>query len=204
MKTISMSVSSECTIDNSKMVYAAINELCQYEVQVGFPKEYSKRHLMASDELRRGGIKLTNPQIAYILEQGDTKLNIPRRPFLVPGVERAIPKLIPLLGPAVREILAKGIPRDSLIKVGRAARNSVRWYILFGNHKPLAAATIRYRKQAGIELKTPLIETGRLRNALSYMVSMNGQRVYLSPQIRETLPASPDNLMRKVGKNLIP
>ena len=142
MKTIRAIVDSKVTIDNTKMVFDAIRELCEYEVKIGFPKEYRKRHVMASDELRRHGVHLDNPQIAYIMEHGDTKLNIPRRPFLVPGVERTLPQIIPLLGPAIREVLAKGIPRDALIKMGRTARNGVRWYILFGNHKPLKQTTI--------------------------------------------------------------
>jgi len=204
MKTIRAIVDSRVTIDNTKMVYDAIQDLCEYEVKIGFPKEYRKRHVMASDELRRHGVHLDNPQIAYILEHGDTKLNIPRRPFLVPGVESVMPKIIPLLGPAIREVLAKGIPRDALINMGRTARNGVRWYILFGNHKPLRPATITARKLAGITLTIPLIETGRLRNALSFMIDKNGNRLHLSAKLHEVLPAGPNTLMRKVGKNLIP
>ena len=47
-------------------------------------------------------------------------------------------------------------PIDNFIDMGRTARNIVRSEILFGNHRPLAKATIAHRKEAGISLTIPL------------------------------------------------
>lgn len=201
---VSTQITTSKTIDNSKLVYNAIKTLTQYEVKIGLPKEYAERESVASDEARRGGVFLTNAEIAFINEYGEPGLNIPARPFLVPGIYKVMPQIIRLIGPAIREILSKQDPRDSLIKVGRTGRNGVRDFLLFGSIQPLAHATIQYRKDAGIDHNTPLIETGRMRNALSYMIDFEGQRVFISDKIREKVPVDGKNLMRKVGRNIIP
>ena len=86
-------------------------------------------------------------------------------------------------------------PIDNFIDMGRTARNIVRSEILFGNHRPLAKATIAHRKEAGISLTIPLIESGRMRNALSYMIDLAGHRIFISDKVREIIPA---------GSNVIP
>jgi hypothetical protein len=203
MKVITQ-IGTKVTIDKMSLIRSALSELEQYQVKIGYPYEYREREVMATDELRREGVTATNPELAYINEYGDPALNIPPRPTLIPGIYSAMPTIIRLLGPAIREVLTKGSPRDSLIIMGRTGRNAVRAYILFGAVRGLAGATLWYRLRAGISLTTPLIETGRMRNALSYMIDRNNQRVFLSDKLREILPASPQTLLRRVGRNIIP
>lgn len=215
MGFLSFTSTTTKTIDKSELIYNAIKQISLYEIKVGYPSEYKDREVMASDQLRRGGVHLTNPQIAYIMEYGDTKLNIPPRPSLIPGVDNAIPQILRYLGPALRAVINRQSPLDTFIDIGRIARNSARQQILFGDHEELAPATLFHRKEAGITLTIPLIETGRMRNALSYMVDLAGYRVYLSPKVREIVPASNAitkgmspatqrlNLMRKVARNRI-
>ena len=203
------------TIDKQALIQKALDDLALYEIKIGFPVEYKQRELVASDLLRRSGVNLTNPQIAYIVENGDTKLNIPPRPFMIPGIEAALSQLSRMYGPVIRAVINKDSPVDGLIDIGRVGRNSIRNYLLFGDHKALAPATIYMREHSGITLTIPLIETGRMRNALSYMIDLAGHRVYLSPKVREIIPASnvvtkgsneavqKFNLMRKVARNRI-
>lgn len=202
--SVKIQVSSTVTIDRTKMIRDALGDLEEYEVKIGYPKEYADREVMASDALRRGGVHLTNPQIAYINERGDPGMNIPARPTLIPGVVTAMPQIIKLLGKAIRVTLVHGSPRDALIEMGRTGRNGVRRYMLFSQVRALKPITIIYRQRAGITLTTPLIETGRMRNALSYMIDRNGQRLFLSGKLRETLPITTKSLMRHIGRNIVP
>src|SRR5882724_12416208 len=68
----------DVTVDKVKEVQLAIRALANTRVMVGIP----------SDKAARKG-KINNAQLGYIHEFGAPEVNIPPRPFLVPGVQGA-------------------------------------------------------------------------------------------------------------------
>jgi hypothetical protein len=115
----------------------------------------------------RGDGPLNNPTLAYIHEHGSPAANIPARPFLGPGVERAVPQLSSLLTAGARRALAgdPGAANQALQRVGVVAVGEVQSYMSSGDFAPLQPETIRRKGSS-----RPLIDTGQLRQAVTYSV----------------------------------
>jgi hypothetical protein len=175
--------------DNSERVLRALKELSGKEVLVGFPQ---------STAARDDG-PINNAAIAYVMENGSPEHNVPARPFLVPGVRRVLPQALAQVGKAVVALVDgnRGKADEALNAAGIIAMNSARREIGSNIPPPLKPSTIRGRKYArGTKSRrdsenkylalvkggmTPssaqsatgiiaLINTGQLRNALTYVV----------------------------------
>lgn len=160
-------------------IFAALEQLTKTDVMVGIPH----------GEARSDG--LTNAEIGYVQETGSPINNIPARPFLVPGVEAVQDQIADRLGKAVAAALdgsPAGVVRQ-LNAAGMIAQNSVRATINSGEFEPLALSTIRKRARKGRKgakkylkqlsdgqeppdagLVKPLIDTGQLRNSITYVL----------------------------------
>lgn len=103
---------------------------------------------------------------------GPHEIVIPPRPFLEPGVIKALPETIPRLRAAATLGLKGdfGGANTQLETAGILAVNSVRSYIGDGIDPPLAASTLAKRRSKGRTGTIPLKDTSEMNNALTYVV----------------------------------
>ncbi len=177
------------TRDNVAEVVTSISTLVSKQVLVGIPESTTDRS--------EG--RITNAALGYIHEFGSPAANIPARPFLRPGVKKATPEALVQLRAAVQAALVgnKAKVDQSLNGAGLIAASGAKQEISSGDFAPLSPSTIRNRHRArqtasmrpseeeylglvnggmspgeaqeatGIR---PLINTGALRNSLTYVV----------------------------------
>lgn len=141
---------------------AAISTLTKSRVLVGIPAENAGR----DDE------PITNAAIGYIQEYGAPEANIPPRPFLVPGVEDAKEGVVEAFrGGAQRATSGDASAADKALgRAGTIAEAAVRRKITNGPFVPLSEATLKQRAARGVTRTKPLIDTGKLRDSISYVI----------------------------------
>lgn len=170
-----------------------LDQLASMEVLVGFPEETTERK--EGDEPSG----LTNAALGYIHDNGAPEANIPARPFMVPGIKRAGPKLAELAKRMGKQALNATTANVVAIEqgyhaMGLVAQAAIRATINEGVDPPLADATLRARaakgrkgakqelvnRAAGLPASTslakPLVDTGQLRNAVNYVVRNRKKR----------------------------
>jgi len=166
-----------------------IERAVRTEVLVGIPRATAMRE----------GDTISNAEIAYINEHGDPVRRIPPRPFMEPGLQRCRDRVSAVMAEGV-QVLVKG--RHLLWyakKVGLICQASIRGVFRDNNWKPLSPRTIMARaqrtvaKHKGFADKTargqqselqrelarragdrPLIDTGALRQSITYVVTEGG------------------------------
>lgn len=167
-------------------ILQAVGELSKVDVLVGIPH----------GETRADGDGLTNAQIGYLQENGSPAMNIPDRPFLVPGVEEVQDEVGDTLVKAVDAALTGNHKRMMffLEMAGKKAMDSVRMYFVNGEFAPLSLATIQARARRGRKgakkylkqlesgpaetgLVRPLIDTGELRKSVTYIIMKKDKEV---------------------------
>lgn len=118
-------------------IVANLQILGSKQVQVGIP----------GDAGGRAGV--TNAQIGYYHERGAPEAGLPARPFLVPGIQDAQPKIATLLATAAKKAVdPKGAKPDVaavLQGVGLVAVSAVRKKFDDNDWEPLADSTIKAR-----------------------------------------------------------
>lgn len=169
-------------VDRLKEVLQSINGLVDKQVLIGVPDSTAGR--------KDKGAPLSNAEIGYIQETGAPEINLPARPFLVPGVAAAQSKTLPQLQKGVEAALDGDIDavQRRLSSAGLIAQSSVRKRINSGITPALSEATLRERarrgrkgakeelarraagEKPGTELAKPLIDTGQLRNSITYVI----------------------------------
>lgn len=132
-----------------------------------------------SDKDDRKGSPIGNASIGYIQEKGSPKQGIPPRPFLEPGVAKVTDQCARVIGVGVADALTTLNPNAVLVgknKAGLIAQNSVKATITAGEgFSPLAESTLAARKRRGVSRTKPLIDTGSLRNSITYVIR-NGKQ----------------------------
>lgn len=161
-------------------IFEAVEALLNTEVLVGIPE----------GEVREGG--MTNAQIGYLQETGSPAMNLPDRPFLVPGIELVQDKIGEFLVKAADASLSGKSQQvfNLLGKAGMTAQNSVRLYFVSGSFTPLSPATIadrlsknrnkaEFRKNPKPRRNSdqPLIDTVQLRKSVTYVVKKGDKEV---------------------------
>lgn len=148
-------------------ILEAMHDLTEKEVLVGIPH----------GEARTDADGLTNAQIGYIQETGSPANNLPARPFLAKGIEDVQPKIADYLTKAVDQAIAgnlQGVERYYNM-AGMTAQNSVKRRINNGEgFEPLSPRTIAIRQAKGKTRIKPLIDTGQLRNSITYVIRKRG------------------------------
>lgn len=171
------------TISRSAAVEAALKRLASASVLVGIPQ---------SAPARTDG-QATNALLGYVHEHGAPDLNIPARPFLRPGIRDQQPAITRYLRQAANAAIEGDQIRmeHALRAAGESGVKGATSKITVGPFTPLSPRTIaaRLRKtQAGrtrlrrmraagqdiaawgaTNLK-PLIDTGQLRRAITYVL----------------------------------
>lgn len=181
------------TKDRVNVVIGAITQLVGKQVLVGIPEANGARQNDESTD------HPTNALLGYVHENGSPRRNIPARPFLVPGVHKAINAYMPhLRGAASAALDAKPeIADKELVSAGLIAEASAKREITTGNFVPLKPETVAWRfLQRGTKTRRaseeryldlidqgvspadaqsaagirPLINTGQLRQAITSVV----------------------------------
>lgn len=150
------------TKDNVKKVLKAVEQLTSQEVLVGIPAAKNAR----SDS------PFGNAEIGYLDEFGSPLLNIPPRPHLVPGVQRALPDATGHLQDAGSAALGGDMDgaRASLDAAGLVAVSAVRQVIADVIPPPLSPRTLAGRRRKGRPGETPLFDTGEYNQHITHVV----------------------------------
>lgn len=150
-------------VDNVAKVIGGIEKLATTRVMVGVPAEKSSR---------KDGSPVTSADLAYIHENGAPEAGIPARPFLKPGIankQEEIEDRLKAVGNAALDGNVGAVDRG-FNAVGLIGQNAVRAKINEGVPPPLKPATLAARRARGRTGDKPLIDTGQLRNALTYVI----------------------------------
>jgi hypothetical protein len=149
-------------IDRLPEVARGIRTLAENRVYVGVP---------ASKAGRSGG-EISNADLAYIHENGAPTVGIPARPFLKPGVasiRRWVEETLVKIGRSALDGRPEAVTRG-LNALGLRAQSAVRAKINEGVPPPLRPGTLAARRRRGRTGTKPLIDTGQLRNAITYVI----------------------------------
>lgn len=167
------------TLDRTRELTRAVEDLTRREVLVGIP---------ADEATRDDDGPVTNAQLGFIHEYGSPARNIPARPFLMPGIKAAQEQLVAQLKAAGQQALSGNISgiTVALNRAGLIAQNSVRAKFVDNDWPPLSDATLdrrppakrdehgqiidhgKSRRETGAV--NPLIHTGQLRKSITYVV----------------------------------
>lgn len=158
-------MSMKITTDKVAEVLAAIQDLASKEVLVGIPATKAERK--EGDEE-----PINNAQLGYIHEFGSPKANIPARPFLNPGIARAQESINGHLRKAAKAAMDADSEKVDLElnATGLIAQAGARNEINSGDFEALAKSTLAARRRRGRTGEKPLIDTGQLRNAITYVI----------------------------------
>jgi phage gpG-like protein len=152
--------------DNLKKVSKSIDALGRARVMVGVP----------ADKTDRKDGSISNASLAYIHNVGAPEANIPARPFMEPGVASVQPQIAEGLKKAGKFALegrSDAVDRQ-FHRVGAIGRDAIKAKITDGPFAPLKPSTIAARKSKrksrnNTDIK-PLIDTGAMRNSISYVI----------------------------------
>jgi hypothetical protein len=174
------------TVDNFKKLMQGVEALTGTVVMVGVPDDKAGR--------REG--EITNAGLAYVHDKGAPAARIPARPFMEPGVKNVQKEITDELVKAGKATFGgAGSVNTYLTRIGIITVRSIKNVISAGIPPPLAPSTIagRIRRVKGKQrrakidaalaagtpetrlggaegLFTPLVVTGQLRNAITYVL----------------------------------
>lgn len=156
------------TKDRVPDLIKAMEAFAHKEVLVGIPSD--------SSDNSRSDAPITNAQIGFINEFGAPEMNIPARPFLVPGVEKAWPEAQRHMAKAAEKVLKltpdpMGMVDKALEGAGLLAQGEVVQMINEGLSPALARSTLARRRAKGFKGIKPLIQTGSLKQSITYVVA---------------------------------
>lgn len=153
--------------DELRSVLASIKRATRENVLVGVPYYHTARP---------GEHGISNADLGYIHEFGAPAANIPARPFLVPGVLDARKQATSLMADGLSDEMAgqRGAAHISMHKAGLIAVNHVRQTITDGVKPSLSEVTLRIRLEKGRTGTTPLLDSGQLRNSITYVIRNKG------------------------------
>ena len=152
-----MSIRFSKTKDLWNKVKKELNSLAKKDVLVGIPQDNSTR--------KEGFPYITNAELMFIHTNGSPVNRIPARPTLEPAVEENKDRISSMYKKAFKQVLAGGSPDDDLNKIGLYTQNKAKKK--FGSDE-LAPNTPYTIKQKGSD--RPLIDTGQLRNSVTYII----------------------------------
>lgn len=152
--------------DRLKEVLESINGLVKKEVLVGIPDS-------RPEDTKK---PITKAQIAYILDGGSPANNIPARPFLVPGVASVQGRISVQLGKAADAALGSDLAgaEKRMGGAGQIAVDAVKLRINSNIQPALSEATLEDRRRRGVTRENTLVDTGEMRDAVTYVIRKKG------------------------------
>ena len=159
------------TKDGTARLMAMLRELERNQVLVGVPSTTANRDTDPDDPS-----PLNNAEIAYIQNFGSPAANIPARPFMEPGIAVVRDAIAKRYRDGTKAILEGRIKNADVVHnvVGLIAQASIQAKITDGPFAPLSPRTIAARKARGVTRTKPLIDTGQLRQAITYVIRPKG------------------------------
>ena len=131
--------------------------------EIGKPKVYIRMHT-SKNGMHEGGINMATLLAIHVL--GAPSRGIPQRDPLRPPLIANAQRYSDLLALGLKNALANGTdPKLVYEKIGIVATNDVKDYFITGNFKALSEKTIKAKGSS-----KPLVDTGELRNSISYEV----------------------------------
>ncbi|NTA27400.1 hypothetical protein [Allorhizobium ampelinum] len=160
------------TKDGVADLLKAIKGLTKKEVLIGVPMESSERQPEEGES-----VAPTNAEIGYWMEYGVPEQNIPARPFLQPGVRNALDDVTKIMAAGMKKTLAgdKEAADTTLNRVGLIGQGAVQQKITNGPFKELSEVTLERRRYKGRTGEKPLLDTGALRQSITYAVRPKGE-----------------------------
>lgn len=157
------------TKDRLKDVMRGIERMEKEPVLVGVPEGKTARE----------GSGPTNAQIGYWMEYGVPSVNIPARPWLMPGIKKAEPKIIKSFEKAAHAAFDGDAYKyeQAITQVGNDAVNTIKYRITSGIAPPLAPSTIHQRRTREKRPRfgvTPLIDTTAFLGSINF--TLKGQQ----------------------------
>lgn len=151
------------SVDKMASIIKAINELGSKDVLIGIPEGNTDR---------KTGDPATNALIGYVQEFGSPANNIPARPFLIPGVQDIQKPASDRLKVAAQRALSGDLStaEKQLHAAGLMGQNSARAKINSNIQPKLSERTLAARRARGVTRENTLIDTGQLRNSLTYVI----------------------------------
>lgn len=151
------------SVDTMASIIKAINELGAKDVLIGIPEGNTDR---------KTGDSATNAVIGYVQEFGSPANNIPARPFLIPGVQDIQKPAADRLKVAAQRALSGDLStaEKQLHAAGLMGQNSARAKINSNIQPKLSDRTLAARRARGVTRENTLIDTGQLRNSLTYVI----------------------------------
>lgn len=182
-----------------KKVIDALLKLSENELLVGIPEEKSAReHAEGSGDITNAQLayihtngvrgaqmrKETDAAVesgtpyplalqAYIKEHGSPAYRVPPRPFLEPGIEKHLDMVESGMKAALQDVLDGGDGRAQRERLGATMAAQVQKYFQEDNGwPPLSPKTIARRKRGpdGTPSDLPLVDTGALRQSITYVI----------------------------------
>ena len=155
------------TEDRVADVLRAVQELTGTRVLAGIPASGAAREPEPGEKSAPN-----NALLGYLAEFGEPARNVPARPHLLPGIESVMPDIIQRMKAAGQAALSgkKTAVQAQFTAVGLLAQNGIRAYITDATFAPLAPRTLEQRKRRGRTGDKPLLDTGQLRRAYTYVI----------------------------------
>lgn len=184
---ISAKIKERQVIKTNKMVNDLL-ELTNKQVLVGVPEEKDPRYIGKGKKKVLLVESVGNATLAYIHDNGSPLQNIPARPFMDPGIKQAQDRILPEFMKIAQDQLSdkKDKIEARFNRIGMICQASIRNVINEGEgFTPLKRSTLlgrlRRRKAARkwtderreevMESFKPLVDSGQLRNSITYVVA---------------------------------
>lgn len=149
---------------------SVLKELSDLEVRVGFQQEESNEE-QENDKKEKGNKKKASIcDYALYNEIGVPSKNIPSRPFLRKSVDENGDKIDECLDKISGAVLRGLSARRALDMIGNFQVGLIQKKIIDGEYEPNKEATIKRKKSS-----RPLIDTGRMRQSVKYVIKKKGQ-----------------------------
>jgi hypothetical protein len=151
------------TKDLTKEIAKATRELSKTRVMVGIP---------AIKAARDDGEPINNAALGYIHENGAPEVNIPARPWLMPGIDTKKEVIEDQLKAAGQAALDGNVisMRRYLNATGLVGADAAKRKITTGPFVPLKPATLAARRRRGRTGTKPLLDTAQMRASVTYVI----------------------------------
>lgn len=150
-------------VDNMSKLVEGVAFLAHHQVMVGIPDDKSQR---------KDPQQISNADLLYIHENGAPEAGIPARPTLRPGVEsvqKETERRLALAGQAALDARPQSA-RAQFEAIGMINASAVKNRINSNTPPPLRPGTLAARRRRGVKRTNTLVDTGQMRNAVTYVV----------------------------------
>ncbi len=160
---------TDTTTEEGQNIKKMLEEIAEMEVCIGF--QHGKEKKEEQEETRTKKKKQKKADICDIALWNELGTeHIPSRPFLRKSVDENKTVIDDMLDKTVKRLLSGQPMQRVLNRLGSFQKGLVQKKIVEGTYVPNATSTIRKKGSS-----RPLIDTGRMRQSVNYIVRKKGQ-----------------------------